>query len=88
MCVLVAQTGADYIKTSTGYAGGGATAEDIRLFAMHAVGTSMKIKASGGIGSLEEAQHLLDLGASRLGSSRVIQLLREAGIAARDIAPA
>lgn len=87
MCVLVAQTGADFIKTSTGFNKGGATPEDIRLFAMHSAGTSLRIKAAGGISSLEDAQHLLDLGASRIGSSRIIQLLQEQGVTGADIQP-
>lgn len=78
MCVMVGQTGADFIKTSTGFSTGGATFEDIQLFAMHA--DRLKIKASGGISSLEDAQRFLDLGAHRLGTSRVIKILKERGI--------
>lgn len=78
MCVLVSQTGADYIRTSTGFSTGGAGFDDIRLMAKHV--DRIKIKASGGIRSLEDAQRFLDLGASRLGASRIIRLLKEQGI--------
>ena len=76
MCEVVTASGADYIKTSTGFSTGGATPEDIRLFAAH-VGENVKIKAAGGISSLEDAQEFLDLGASRLGTSRIIRILKE-----------
>jgi deoxyribose-phosphate aldolase len=73
MCGIVTEAGADYIKTSTGFAGSGAKLEDIRLFKEH-IGPDVKIKAAGGIQSLEEAQAFLDAGASRLGSSRIVDL--------------
>lgn len=76
MCRIVTSAGADYIKTSTGFSTGGATLEDVELFAKH-VGKDVKIKASGGIGSLEDARRFLALGASRLGTSRIIRLLKE-----------
>lgn len=76
MCEIVTAAGADYIKTSTGFAGGGATFEDVRLFAAH-VGTKVKIKAAGGISSLEDAEKFLELGADRLGTSRIIRLIRQ-----------
>lgn len=66
----------DYIKTSTGFSSGGATAEDITLLAEN-VGPNVKVKASGGISTLEEAEQLLALGADRLGSSRLVRLVIE-----------
>lgn len=76
MCRVVTAAGADYIKTSTGFSTRGATFEDVALFAAH-VGSKVKIKAAGGINSLEDAQHFLDLGASRLGTSRIVKLLKD-----------
>lgn len=76
MCRIVTESGADYIKTSTGFSSGGATVEDIRLFAEH-VGEHVKIKAAGGISTLEDAQRFLELGADRLGTSRMIRLVQE-----------
>ncbi len=75
MCRIVTQSGADYIKTSTGFAGGGATAEDVALLRAN-VGGSVKIKAAGGISSLQDAQHFLHLGASRLGTSKIVKLIK------------
>lgn len=75
MCQIVTQAGADFIKTSTGFSTDGATFDDIALFARH-VGPNVKIKASGGITSLEDAEKFLSLGASRLGTSRIIQILK------------
>lgn len=75
MCSLVTEAGADYIKTSTGFSTGGATFHDIELFAAH-VGKGVKIKAAGGISSLEDAERFVALGASRLGTSRIIKLLK------------
>ena len=75
MCEIVTGAGADYIKTSTGFAGGGATFEDVRLFAEH-VGENVKIKAAGGITSMEDAERFLELGADRLGTSRIIKLVK------------
>ena len=77
MCQVVTSAQADYIKTSTGFSTCGATFEDVELLAEH-VGEDVKIKAAGGISTLEDAQRFLRLGASRLGSSRVIRLVREA----------
>ncbi len=74
MCRVVTAAGADYIKTSTGFSTQGATFEDVALFAKH-VGPQVKIKAAGGISSLADAQRFLDLGASRLGTSRIVKLL-------------
>lgn len=76
MCRIVTETGADYIKTSTGFSSGGATFEDIALFAEH-VGPQVKIKAAGGIGSFEDAEKFLALGASRLGTSRIVKLVQK-----------
>ncbi|NLG88046.1 MAG: deoxyribose-phosphate aldolase [Clostridiaceae bacterium] len=77
MCRIVTEAGADYIKTSTGFSTGNATVEDIVLFAKH-IGPNVKIKAAGGIRTLEEAQRFLDAGASRIGSSSLIKLLQDA----------
>ena len=74
MCKIVTDAGADFIKTSTGFSKGGATPEDIRLFAEH-VGKSVRIKAAGGIRNFEDAAHYLELGAERLGTSRLVALL-------------
>ena len=75
MCRIVTDAGADFIKTSTGFSTGGATAEDIALFAGH-VGKGVRIKAAGGIGSLETAELFMSLGASRLGTSRIVRLVQ------------
>ena len=74
MCEVVTEAGADFIKTSTGFGSGGATFEDVALFAAH-VGENVRIKAAGGIGSFEDAKHFLELGASRLGTSRLIKIM-------------
>ena len=74
MCEVVTASGADFIKTSTGFSKAGATFEDIELFAKH-VGENVKIKAAGGISSLEDAEKFLELGANRLGTSRIVRLL-------------
>ena len=76
LCDLVAQAGADYIKTSTGFAGGGATFADVELLARH-VPPGLKIKASGGIRTLEDAERFLALGASRIGASRLVSEARQ-----------
>lgn len=75
MCRLVTEAGADYIKTSTGFSTGGATFDDVKLFREH-VGEQVKIKAAGGISSLADAEEFMRLGASRLGTSRVVKLLK------------
>ena len=75
MCQLVTQAGADYIKTSTGFSTGGATKEDVALFAKH-IGPGVRIKAAGGISTLQDAQDFLDLGADRLGTSRIVKLVQ------------
>ncbi len=76
LCRVVTEAEADFIKTSTGFSGGGATFQDIMLFAEH-IGKNVKIKAAGGITSLEDAEKFLSLGASRLGTSRIVKLLKE-----------
>ena len=76
LCEIVTASGADYIKTSTGFGGGGATREDVALFAKH-IGPHVKIKAAGGIASLEDGADFLALGADRLGTSRIVKLVKE-----------
>ena len=75
MCRIVTDSGADYIKTSTGFSGGGATREDVALFARH-IGPRVKIKAAGGIATLQEAEDFIALGASRLGTSRIVKAVK------------
>ena len=75
MCEIVTASGADYIKTSTGFGGGGATREDVALFAKH-VGPNVKIKAAGGIADLKDAEDFINLGASRLGTSRIVKAVK------------
>lgn len=75
MCKAVSEAGADYIKTSTGFAGGGATFDDIKLFKKY-VSPEVKIKAAGGISSLEDAEEFIRLGADRLGTSRVVKIVK------------
>ena len=73
MCDIVTKSGADFIKTSTGFSKSGATFHDIELFAKH-VGEGVKIKAAGGIASFDDAEKFIALGADRLGTSRIIKL--------------
>ncbi len=75
MCEIVTEAGADYIKTSTGFSTAGATPHDIELFAAN-VGKNVKIKAAGGISSLADAEEFVKLGASRLGTSRIVKLAK------------
>lgn len=75
MCEIVTRSGADYIKTSTGFSTGGATREDVALFAAN-VGADVKIKAAGGISSLEDAEAFIALGADRLGTSRIVKIAK------------
>lgn len=75
MCQIVTGAGADYIKTSTGFSSGGATFDDIALFAEH-IGPQVKIKAAGGISSMEDAEKFLSLGADRLGTSRIVKIVK------------
>lgn len=76
MCEIVTRAGADYIKTSTGFSTSGATFADIKLMKQH-VGSTVKIKAAGGISSFADAQEFLRLGAERLGTSRLVKLLKK-----------
>lgn len=75
MCQIVTVAGADYIKTSTGFSSGGATFDDIKLFAEH-IGPNVKIKAAGGISSMADAEKFLALGADRLGTSRIVKIVK------------
>ena len=75
MCRVVTDAGADFIKTSTGFSKAGATLEDIRLFKEH-IGNGVKMKAAGGISSLKDAEDFLSLGALRLGTSRIVKLIK------------
>ena len=76
MCELVTLSGADYIKTSTGFSTGGATREDVALFAKH-IGPNVRIKAAGGIASLADAEDFINLGADRLGTSRIVKIAKQ-----------
>ncbi len=76
MCKIVAEAGADYIKTSTGFSKYGATKEDVKLFSEN-VPDGLKIKAAGGIASLQDAEDFIALGASRLGTSRIVKIAKE-----------
>lgn len=75
MCEIVTEAGADFIKTSTGFSKNGATFADVRLFAAN-VGENVKIKAAGGISSILDAEKFISLGASRLGTSRIVKLVK------------
>lgn len=79
MCKAVTLAGADYIKTSTGFGGAGATFDDVALFAAH-VGKNVKIKAAGGISSFADAEKFLALGADRLGTSRLVKITKVEGL--------
>lgn len=85
MCKVVSEGGADYIKTSTGFSTAGATFHDVELFAQH-VPANVKIKAAGGISSLDDAERFIELGATRLGTSRIVKCVKamEAGETAAD----
>lgn len=76
VCGIVTECGADYIKTSTGFSTGGATVHDVALLREH-IGEQVKVKASGGIHTLEEAQALIEAGASRIGASSIVKAARE-----------
>ena len=75
MCEIVSNTNADFIKTSTGFSTAGATKEDIELFAKHTT-NGKKIKAAGGIASIEDAEEFINLGAARLGTSRIVKIVK------------
>ena len=76
MCQIVSRVGADYIKTSTGFSTGGATFDDVKLFAAN-VGDWVKIKAAGGIRTLEDAEKYIKLGCSRLGTSAIVNIVKK-----------
>ena len=75
LCQIVTESGADFIKTSTGFSSAGATFDDVALFRQY-VGPQVRIKAAGGISSLEDAERFIELGATRLGTSRIIKLIK------------
>ena len=75
MCQIVTEAGADYIKTSTGFSTGGATREDVALFKAN-VGPEVRIKAAGGIRTLQDAEDFINLGADRLGTSAIVKLVK------------
>ena len=75
MCEIVTRAGAEFIKTSTGFSAAGATFDDVALMRKH-VGANVKIKAAGGISSFDDAEKFIGLGASRLGTSRLVKLMK------------
>ena len=75
MCEVVTNSGADFIKTSTGFSTAGATFDDVALFAKH-VGKNVRIKAAGGIKTMDDAEKFISLGASRLGTSQIVKLMK------------
>lgn len=75
MCEIVSESGADFIKTSTGFSKGGATFDDVKLFSEHVL-PHVKIKAAGGISSIADAEKFIKLGASRLGTSRIVKIVK------------
>ena len=79
MCEIVGKAGADFIKTSTGFSTAGATIDDIKLFKAN-IGPNVKMKAAGGISTLDDAQAFIDLGCARLGTSRVVKIVKEQGL--------
>ena len=83
MCEIVTASGAEYIKTSTGFGGGGATREDVALFAAN-IGPNVKIKAAGGIANLQDAEDFIALGASRLGTSRIVKAVKNTEISKEE----
>ena len=76
MCEIVTESGADFIKTSTGFSTAGATPHDVELFAKH-IGEGVKIKAAGGISSIADAEEFVNLGAERLGTSRIVKIVKK-----------
>ncbi len=78
MCEIVTKAGADYIKTSTGFSTGGATFEDVALMKKH-IGENVKVKAAGGIASFDDAEKFMEFGADRLGTSRLVKIMKNAG---------
>ncbi len=85
-CGLVTDAGADFIKTSTGFSAGGATPEDVELLKAN-VGPGVKVKAAGGISSLKDAEVFIELGADRLGTSRIVSIVKEMERGLLGIAP-
>lgn len=79
LCEVVSQSGADYIKTSTGFAGGGATRRDVALLKAH-IAPHLKIKAAGGIATLQDGADFVALGADRLGTSRIVKAAKESSL--------
>ena len=79
MCDIVTRAGADFIKTSTGFGSKGAVFEDIVLFKKY-IGDNVRIKAAGGISTVSDAEKFIELGADRLGTSRIVRLAKEAGL--------
>ncbi len=79
MCEIVSASGAEYIKTSTGFSTAGATREDVALFAAN-VRPGLKMKAAGGISSLEDAKDFIELGAERLGTSRIVKIVKSGDV--------
>ena len=79
MCEIVTKTGADYIKTSTGFSTAGATFDNVELMVAN-VGPDVKVKAAGGISSLEDAERFISLGADRLGTSKIVKIAKQLGI--------
>ena len=75
MCEIVTKAGADYIKTSTGFSTAGATFEDVALMKKH-IGENVKVKAAGGISSFDDAEEFIRLGAERLGTSRLVKIMK------------
>ena len=75
MCEIVTKAGAEYIKTSTGFSSAGATVTDVALMKKH-IGKDVKVKAAGGIASFEDAEEFVNLGADRLGTSRLIKIMK------------
>ena len=84
VCGIVSASGAEYIKTSTGFSTGGATREDVALFRAH-VADHVRIKAAGGISSLADAEEFMTLGADRLGTSRIVKIVKEKGESVDDV---
>lgn len=83
MCRLVTESGADFIKTSTGFSTAGANAHDVELLAKN-VGPKVRVKAAGGIKTLDDAKLFIELGASRLGTSRIVKIVKERGLVNGD----
>lgn len=83
MCRVVTEAGADFIKTSTGFSTAGATFEDIELFAKY-IGDGVRMKAAGGISSLADAEKFVSLGATRLGTSRIVKILKANGESVKE----